>query len=257
MAPLAEYGWRCGVSLGWCDLQDAGREQAGDSASYVVPLGVKGAWQCCVTAPAWPTHFQGWGDPPVPRPSGSSASPGFSSSMMGSECSLRISLPNTRQGISASPCRPQEAPVHSHSSMQRSDSPGGYVGQMGDETGSCLLAPHVPTLCRSDRDVMSLALVGLNSRAATSSPNTIASIWGVLSPPTAPSHATALHPLVVTALVDNQLAPPHMSGKEVLHSSNEELTLTVNRSHIQASMCLLISSVGDLGGCCRHDCSRW
>lgn len=53
---------------------------------------------------------QGWGDSPVPRPSGSSASPGFSSSTMGSECSLRTSLRST-DNISASPCGPRQLPV--------------------------------------------------------------------------------------------------------------------------------------------------
>lgn len=46
-------------------------------------------WQCCVTPSPALQH------PPVPRPSGSSASPGFSSSTMGSECSLRMSLLST------------------------------------------------------------------------------------------------------------------------------------------------------------------
>lgn len=45
------------------------------------------------------SYFQGRGDPPVPRPSGSSASPGFSSSTMGSECSLRMSLPSTDRAL--------------------------------------------------------------------------------------------------------------------------------------------------------------
>lgn len=46
------------------------------------------------------------GDPPVPRPSGSSASPGFSSSTMGSECSLRVSLPGTEGELVPAPVSP-------------------------------------------------------------------------------------------------------------------------------------------------------
>lgn len=104
-----------------------------------------------------------------------------------------------RQGVSASPCSPQHLPGKCLSpppaAWQRGDSPGGYAGWMGDRTGPCLLAPHVPAPCRGDRDVVrAWLLVGLNCGAAMSSPNTATSLWEWRPPPRAPCHTTALHP---------------------------------------------------------------
>lgn len=60
--------------------------------------------------PGTGSRCQGWGDLPVPRPSGSSASPGFSSSTMGSECSLRMSLPSTGRALVPAPVVPSTFP---------------------------------------------------------------------------------------------------------------------------------------------------
>lgn len=57
--------------------------------------------------------------------------------------------------------------------------------------------------------------------------------------------------------VDSRFPPPYTPEKGVLRRSNEELTPTINRSHEQASIRLLISSAGDPKGCCRHDHSDW
>lgn len=65
---------------------------------------------------------QDWEDSPVPRPSGSSASPGFSSSTMGSECSLRMSLRGTDRALVPAPVAPssaQEVPVPPSSLAER------------------------------------------------------------------------------------------------------------------------------------------
>lgn len=58
----------------------------------------------------------------MPRPSGSSASPGFSSSTMGSECSLRMSLQSMDRALVPAPVTPttaQDVPVPPSSLAER------------------------------------------------------------------------------------------------------------------------------------------
>lgn len=71
----------------------------GDGSSSLL-VGRRQTTQCCILrqSKCQAVLCQSRVDPPVPRPSGSSASPGFSSSTMGSECSLRMSLPRIHTG---------------------------------------------------------------------------------------------------------------------------------------------------------------
>lgn len=93
-----------------------------------------------------------------------------------------------------------------------------------------------PQSMEGDRDVMSLALVGLNCRAAAPSPNAAVSLWDGRPPlqglPTMLLSPT--RPQVPALGWNNQLPPFCMPGEEVPRSSNKELTPTINRSHEQA-----------------------
>lgn len=88
---------------------------------------------------------------------------------MGSEFSLRMSLPSRDRALVPAPAAssssrevpiPPEQPGREVTALvaARRDA-GGFAGWMVDRTGPCLLALHVPTPWRGDRDIMRVWLL--------------------------------------------------------------------------------------------------
>lgn len=76
---------------------------------------------------------------------------------MGSECSLRMSLRSTDRMLVSALAAPGSSlsPLSSFAErLQPGGDAGGFAGWIGDGTGPCLLAPHIPAPWRGDRDVV-------------------------------------------------------------------------------------------------------
>lgn len=143
-------------------------------------------------------YCQGRGDPPVPRPSGSSASPGFSSSTMGSECSLRMSLPSTERALAllapAVPSIflgslstfPQQYGREVTATVAMQD--GGWERRLSVSTSRPRSMQR-----RQGCQEESLAFVDLNFRESSNAISKHPLGWKT-PPPRAPRHTTALHP---------------------------------------------------------------